>query len=64
MKSALQQPDKLREVVHLVANGMNIDVTTVYNGKEGWIKASYLSTEEPLQHRLTQQMVDIRHGRV
>ncbi len=36
-ESAIQHPDKLREVVHLTVNGMNIDVTTVYNGKEGWI---------------------------
>ena len=38
-ESAIQHPDKLREVVHLMVNGMNVDVTTVYNGKEGWINA-------------------------
>ena len=29
------------------------------NGKEGWIKASYLSTEEPLQHRLTERTAEV-----
>src|SRR5882724_1338102 len=28
------------------------------SGKEGWIKASYLSTEEPLQHRLTERTAE------
>ena len=29
------------------------------NGKEGWIKSSYLSTEEPLQHRLTVRTAEV-----
>lgn len=29
------------------------------NGKEGWIKASYLSAEEPLQHRLAERTAEI-----
>jgi hypothetical protein len=29
------------------------------NGKEGWIKASYLSLEEPLQHRLTERTAEV-----
>jgi Bacterial SH3 domain len=29
------------------------------NGKEGWIKASYLSAEEPLQHRLTERTAEV-----
>jgi hypothetical protein len=29
------------------------------NGKEGWIKSSYLSTEEPLQHRLTERTAEV-----
>ena len=36
-ESAVQHPDMLREVMHLSVNGMNIDITTVYNGKEGWM---------------------------
>jgi hypothetical protein len=28
-------------------------------GKEGWIKSSYLSTEEPLQHRLTERTAEV-----
>lgn len=29
------------------------------SGKEGWIKASYLSNEEPLQHRLTERTAQL-----
>jgi hypothetical protein len=29
------------------------------NGNEGWIKASYLSAEEPLQHRLTERTAEL-----
>src|SRR5882724_9911975 len=29
------------------------------NGKEGWIKSSYLSAEEPLQHRLTERTAEV-----
>jgi hypothetical protein len=29
------------------------------NGKDGWIKASYLSAEEPLQHRLTERTAEV-----
>jgi len=29
------------------------------NGKDGWIKSSYLSTEEPLQHRLTERTAEV-----
>jgi hypothetical protein len=29
------------------------------NGTEGWIKASYLSVEQPLQHRLTERTAEV-----
>ena len=29
------------------------------NGKEGWIKSSYLSAEEPLQHRLAERTAEV-----
>jgi hypothetical protein len=29
------------------------------NGKDGWVKASYLSVEEPLQHRLTERTAEV-----
>jgi hypothetical protein len=29
------------------------------SGKEGWIKASYLSNDEPLQHRLTERTAEV-----
>jgi TolA-binding protein len=29
------------------------------SGKEGWLKASYLSNEEPLQHRLTERTAEV-----
>jgi hypothetical protein len=33
------------------------------NGKEGWIKASYLSLEEPLQHRLTERTAELEKAK-
>jgi hypothetical protein len=36
-ESMVQHPDKLKEVIHLNVNGQQVDVTTIYNGKEGWI---------------------------
>jgi hypothetical protein len=33
-------PDKFKEVMELTVMGNKVLVTTVYNGKEGWIKAS------------------------
>src|SRR5437763_974410 len=39
-ESTVQHPNKFKEVVHLTVNGQQIDVTTVYNGKEGWINAN------------------------
>ena len=39
-ESTVQPPNKFKEVIHLTVNGMQIDVATVYNGKEGWINAN------------------------
>jgi hypothetical protein len=39
-ESAVQHPDKLKEVIHLSVNGMNVDVITVYNGKQGWLNVA------------------------
>jgi hypothetical protein len=36
-ESAVQYPNKFREVMHLSVMGNEVDVTTVYNGKEGWL---------------------------
>ena len=37
-EASFQFPNKIKETMHLSVNGQQIDVTTVYNGKEGWIK--------------------------
>jgi hypothetical protein len=36
---AVQAPSKFKEVMDLTVMGKNVTVTTVYNGKEGWILA-------------------------
>jgi hypothetical protein len=36
-EGATQLPDKLKQVMELSVNGVNIKVTTVYDGKQGWI---------------------------
>jgi hypothetical protein len=37
---AVQQPTKFKEVMELSVMGMKIEVVTVFNGKEGWIKSA------------------------
>ncbi len=39
-ESSFQYPDKFKEISHATVNGMQVDVTTVYNGKEGWMVAN------------------------
>jgi hypothetical protein len=36
---AAQMPDKFKEVTELTVMGQNITVTTVFNGKDAWIRA-------------------------
>jgi hypothetical protein len=55
-ESAIQYPDKMREVIHLTVNGMNIDVTTVYNGKEGWINT--MGQTMPLEGAILEAVKD------
>ncbi len=38
-ESTVQHPSKVKEAMHLSVMGQQIDVTTVFNGKEGWISA-------------------------
>jgi len=35
---AVQTPGKFKEVMQLAVMGQNVTVTTIFNGKEGWIK--------------------------
>ncbi len=37
---AVQTPNKFKEVIRFAIMGQNVVVTTVFNGKEGWIKAN------------------------
>jgi hypothetical protein len=55
-ESAIQHPDKMREVVHLTVNGMNIDVTTVYNGEQGWINT--MGQTMPLEGAILEAVKD------
>ncbi len=36
---AVQIPDKFKEVMEMTVMNQNVTVTTVFNGKEGWIRA-------------------------
>jgi hypothetical protein len=36
---AIQLPNKLKEVMELSVNNNNVTVTSIYNGKEAWIRA-------------------------
>jgi hypothetical protein len=36
-ESTVQTPDKLKETVHISIMGQQLDITTIYNGKEGWV---------------------------
>jgi outer membrane lipoprotein-sorting protein len=49
-ESWFQHPDKFKEVSHATVMGQQIDATTVYNGKEGWINVmgQTMALEGPL----------------
>jgi hypothetical protein len=46
-EASMQEPDKIKAVVHLTVNGMQVTVTTVYNGKQGWINANGQTIDMP-----------------
>lgn len=37
---SIQSPDKFKEVMEMTVNNQRVLVTTVFNGKEGWVKAN------------------------
>src|ERR1051326_8126549 len=39
-EATVVSPDKIKEKVSLTINGQQINVTSVYNGKQGWINAN------------------------
>lgn len=61
-------PDASGERVATIKSGEAVDVLDrqgdqvhvhLPNGTEGWVRKSYLSTEEPLQHRLTERTAEV-----
>jgi hypothetical protein len=50
----VQTPNKFKEVMEIIAPGNKVLVTTVYNGKEGWIKAGdkHIKVEKELLNEL------------
>jgi len=42
---SVQMPNKFREVMELTVMNKNITVTSVYNGKEGWIRSNDMDVE-------------------
>jgi outer membrane lipoprotein-sorting protein len=55
-ESSFQYPDKFKEVSHANVNGMQIDVTTVYNGKEGWMNV--MGQSMPLEGNILEAIKD------
>jgi hypothetical protein len=55
-ESTVQHPNKFKEVVHVNVNGQQIDVTTIYNGKEGWINV--MGQTMPLEGDLLEAVKD------
>jgi Bacterial SH3 domain len=61
-------PDSTGERVATIKSGEAVEVLDrqgdqvhvhLANGTEGWVRKSYLSAEEPLQHRLTQRSAEV-----
>jgi hypothetical protein len=55
----LQVPDKFKEVVDMTIMGNRVMVTTVYNGKEGWIKVGDMDV--PVAKELLDEFKEIAH---
>jgi hypothetical protein len=49
-------PDKFKEVVHVMVNGQQVDVTTVYDGKQGWVSAGGVT--KPLEGNILDAVKD------
>jgi hypothetical protein len=60
MEIALQTPGKFKEVLRFTVMGQNVIVTTVFNGKEGWIKAN--DKDVPVKDELLAEFKESAYG--
>jgi len=56
---AVQTPDKFKEVLDLNVNDQKVTVTTVFDGKQGWIKAN--DTEIKVEKELLNEFKEVAH---
>jgi hypothetical protein len=56
---SLQVPDKFKESLDMTVMGNRVQVTTVYNGTEGWIKAG--GQDVPVNKELLDEFKEIAH---
>jgi hypothetical protein len=57
---AVQLPNKLKEVMEMTVMNMNITVTSVYNGKEAWIRAG--EQDVPVTKEILAEFKDAVYG--
>jgi hypothetical protein len=66
--SVTSEPDNTGERVASIHSGDHVEVLDrqgdevhvhLANGTEGWVKASYLSRDQPLQHRLSERTAEV-----
>ncbi len=57
---AVQMPNKFKEVMELTVMNMNVTVTTVFNGKEGWIRAG--DKDVPVTDEILDELKDAAYS--
>jgi hypothetical protein len=60
MEVAVQTPGKFKEVLRFTVMGQNVVVTTVFNGKEGWIKAN--DKDVPVKGDILEELKEAAYG--
>jgi hypothetical protein len=56
----VQTPGKFKETMQFTVMGMNVNVITVFNGKEGWIKVN--DKEIPVKDELLDEFKDVAYS--
>lgn len=57
---SVQVPDKFKEVMEMTVMGNKVMVTTVFNGKEGWIKANNMDV--PVKDELLAEFKEVAYS--
>jgi len=56
----IQLPDKFKEVMELTVQGNKVTITTVYNGKQAWIKA--VDNDVKVTDEIMKELKEAAHG--